>query len=219
MNKFFRRVLDAVYTRPCVLCGKAVKVSNEINLCSSCDEKIDRLGRTIGTVSHVTISALPYIGHVRKAMGRFKFRSKKYYGFTFANLICRRLSKFEWSKDIDCVLCAPMLGRDRIYNQSAVIAEHIAENLDIPFSETALVKVKNNPPFYKLKRPQRLKYIKNAFRVNEPDFIDGKCVLLVDDIYTTGITVGECARTLVLGGAARVYCATACYPVSVTPDK
>lgn len=211
MKRILRRILDALYTRPCVLCGKPVKASEEINLCKRCTGKSALLGRTFEVSGNVTTCALPYSGHSRNAMIKFKFRNKKYYGFTFAELIYRRLCKYPWMSEIDCVVCVPMRGRKRLYNQAAVIAEGVAARLDVPFSEDALVKVKDNPPFYKLKRKERLGYIKDAFRVKDPDFISGRTVLLIDDIYTTGTTVGECTRTLLSGGAGKVYSATVCY--------
>jgi len=55
-----------------------------------------------------------------------------------------------------------------------------------------------------LSRKERLENVKGAFALTRPEVVVGKKVLLVDDVFTTGATAGECARTLLAGGAARV---------------
>lgn len=212
MNSFIRRLLDVFYVRPCVVCGRPVRVTDEINLCHRCVEIVPKFGQTVTTADRITVSVLPYDKYIRRAMTRFKFKNKKYYGYTFAELIYRRLMQYDWYKNVDCVVCVPMKGRDRMYNQAAVIAEQVAERIGIPFIENALVKVKDNPPFYRLGRIERLKMIKGAFDIEDLSFV-GKRVLLVDDVYTTGATVGECRRILMLNGAEKVFCTTVCYGV------
>lgn len=214
MSDFTRRLLDIFYVRPCVICGRPVKVSDKINLCHGCISVAERYGQTNKTGDRISVSVLPYEKHIRRAMGRFKFRNKKYYGYTFAKLIHQRLRKAVWYGNINCVTCVPMKGRKRLYNQSAVIARQVAERIGVPFAEDALIKVKDNPPFYKLSRSERLRLIKGAFDIGDDLSFVGKRVLLVDDIYTTGVTIGECRRVLMMNGAAEVYCATVCYGVN-----
>ncbi|MBQ6998763.1 MAG: ComF family protein [Clostridia bacterium] len=211
MRDFIRRVLNVFYVRPCVVCGRPVKVVDNINLCSRCTTTVDRYGQTINTSGRITISVLPHKKFVRRAMNRFKFSNKKYYGFTFAKLIHQRLRTCEWYGNIECVVCVPMGKRNRLYNQSAVIARQVAERIGVPFAENAMVKVKDNPPFYKLTRAERLRAVKGAFDISHDLSFVGKRVLLIDDIYTTGATSSECRRVLLLNGAAEVYCATVCY--------
>ena len=211
MSEFIRRVLDVLYVRPCVVCAKPVRVKDNINLCSRCSESVKRYGQTINTDGRITVSVLPHHKFIRRAMNRFKFSNKKYYGFTFAKLIHNRLRVCNWYGNIECVVCVPMGRRNRLYNQSAVIARQVAERIGVPFFEDAMVKVKDNPPFYKLSYLERRRAVKGAFDIgNDLSFV-GKRVLLIDDIYTTGATSSECRRVLLLNGAAEVYCATVCY--------
>jgi len=215
MKNFLRRILDFVFVRRCVVCGALVKVSDKINICNRCEKKLERLGQTRIVSGNIIVSPLPYVKHVRKAMIKFKFRNKKYYGYTFANLIHRRLMEFEWYPDIQCIVCVPMKNRKRAYNQSAVIAENLSDFMKVPFDEGALYKVKDNPPFYKLKRAERLKLIRGAFEAGNTEHFNGKTVLLIDDIYTTGVTADEAMRILLLNGASKVYCATACHGINL----
>lgn len=214
MREFIRRLMDVFYVRPCIVCGRFVRISDELNLCHECAEIIPRYGQTSKTEGRITVSVLPYEKHIRRAMSKFKFRNKKYYGYTFGEVLYTRIRDAEWYDDIDCITCVPMKGRKRLYNQSAVIAGHVAKSMNIPFAENALVKIKDNPPFYKLGRNERLKLIKGAFDIGDDLSFVGKRVLLIDDIYTTGVTVGECRRVLNMNGAAEVYCATVCYGVN-----
>ena len=213
MKDFVRKLLDLFFVRRCIVCGKGIDVSADICLCHDCEIHIGRYGYNISTPGNETISPLPYMDNIRNAMGRFKFRNKKYLGRTFGELLYRRLSETPWVDDVDCIVCVPMSGRDRLYNQSAVIACEVSERLDIPFCENALIKVRNNKPFYRLKYKERLKLIKGAFDVGEDLSFKGKNVLLIDDIRTTGITLGECKRVLLKNGAVKVYSATVCFGV------
>lgn len=206
-----RRTLDFLTFRPCIFCGRGVAFEEHINVCPYCSHLIHKFGAS-GTVGgYALTSVLPYIGNVRYAMQRFKFNNKKYLGYTFATIALNRLKEFPWLDEIDCIACVPMGKRNRMYNQCAVMASHIAEELNLPFDESALAKIKDNPPFYTLSREERMRKIKDSFGVAKPEFFRDRKVLLIDDIFTTGATMMECAFTVERGGASDVYCLAICY--------
>ena len=215
MGMVVRRLLDFISVRPCVSCGKPVPLKRDVNLCEGCADVVKRRGMHLSSPKTAVVSVLPYEKHARMAMFKFKFRNKKYYGYTFGRILSERLKTFDWWSDIDCIVCIPMKGRNRAYNQSAVIAEQVCEETNKPFNEKALIKVKKNPPFYTLKYEQRMRYIKDAFKIVDYDFIKGKNVLVIDDIYTSGTTLRECRRLLLVNGAQSVYCATVCYRTGI----
>lgn len=216
MNRRIRRILDFLSVRHCVVCGRGVSVGEDMSVCGTCTEKVRSSGKTSFSAGSVTVSVLPYAGFTRRAVFKFKFRNKKYYGYTFGRLVGGRVKEFDWHRELDCAVCVAMKGRSRLYNQAAVIAQYAAAELGIPFFENALVKVKDVKPFYKLDAKERAKAVNGAFKAGETDIIKGKNVLLIDDISTTGTTLGECGRVLLAAGAAKVYCATLCY---VPPDS
>ena len=72
----------------------------------------------------------------------------------------------------------------------------------------ALVKIRNAPPQTSLEGRERAGNVRGAYRVPNPDGIRGKILLLVDDVYTTGATIGECSRTLLEAGAKEVRAIT-----------
>lgn len=213
MKKLIRQVLDGLSVRFCIVCGKPVKIRDDINLCEKCADKISNYGQTIHTADRIVASRLPYEKHIRRHIIKFKFRNKKYLGYTFAKLLYERLIQYPWISEIQSVTCVPMKGRNRAYNQSAVVAEHVAELMNVPFKENALIKIKNNPPFYTLTLKQRLKAVKGAYSIGDDKSFVGERILLIDDIYTTGATIGECRHVLLKGGADCIYCATVCYHV------
>ena len=92
----------------------------------------------------------------------------------------------------------------RGYNQTQLIAKEIAKNIDIKLCDDVLVKSKNTIAQSKLNKNKRKQNIKNAFKVLNLEKIQGKNILLFDDIFTTGSTVNECSKILKKAGAKTV---------------
>lgn len=95
--------------------------------------------------------------------------------------------------------------KKRGFNQSEEIAKEISKALKIPLIPDNLVKTKETQPQMELSEEERLINIKDAFSVKNPDEIKNKKVLLVDDVYTTGSTMEECARVLKKAGVKEVW--------------
>lgn len=95
----------------------------------------------------------------------------------------------------------------RLYNQSALLAQVICkENKEIKYQPDVLRRVKATKSQGHMSGEARAKNVKNAFQVpdNKKEWIGGRNVLLVDDVYTSGATVRACAATLKKAGAVRV---------------
>ena len=95
--------------------------------------------------------------------------------------------------------------KKRGYNQSEEIAKELSENLKIPLITDCLIKEKETPPQMELPKEERLKNIKGAFSVLHQEKIKDKKILLVDDVYTTGATMEECAKILKKSGASEIW--------------
>lgn len=93
----------------------------------------------------------------------------------------------------------------RGYNQSEELAKELANVLKIPVLSDCLIKIKPTPPQMSLKKEEREKNLQGAFEIKNPDAVRGKKIFLVDDVYTTGYTMEECALVLRDAGAKSVW--------------
>jgi ComF family protein len=100
--------------------------------------------------------------------------------------------------------------RQRGFNQSELIAAESLKRLPLclTINKGTLVRVRPTESQTGLTRRQRQENMRGAFRVARPELIAGSDVLLVDDVFTTGTTISECARVLRRAGAERVFAAT-----------
>ena len=116
-------------------------------------------------------------------------------------------------KDADLIAPVPLhwtrLLRRR-YNQSAILGARVAKAAGIMFLPDVLARVRRTPVQGHLNATQRHKNVAHAFNVprHRAASIAGKVIVLVDDVYTTGATVNECAKALLDAGAAKVYVLT-----------
>ena len=99
---------------------------------------------------------------------------------------------------------SPARLRSRGYNQAWEVARRIARRLDIPAHAGALQRVRDNVAQATLDRAERLANLHGAFVVAEPARIAGRHIGVVDDVMTTGTTLGEIATQLKRAGATRV---------------
>ncbi len=98
--------------------------------------------------------------------------------------------------------------REREFNQSLLLADRLNRGLGLPLSYHNLVRLRSTQAQTELSRKARLKNLRRAFGVLRQGEVVGKRVLLVDDVFTTGTTVNECAKVLRRAGAADVYVVT-----------
>jgi ComF family protein len=103
----------------------------------------------------------------------------------------------------------------RGFNQSGLIADHVAKHLRARFWPLALGRVRDTPHQVALDRRSRLENVAGAFFVRNPPAVHGRWIILVDDVRTTGATLDACTRVLLAAGAARVVAAT----VAAAPEQ
>jgi len=98
--------------------------------------------------------------------------------------------------------------RQRGFNQSGLLAGQFARKIKVPVWFDIMIRKNQTQPQTRLKREERLKNVKGAFEISGADRVRGRRVLLIDDVFTTGTTLSECARTLKRGGASEVHAIT-----------
>lgn len=204
-------LLSLLFPPRCVLCRMRLPAGRTTELCPACAEAVRREYRQMDGVripeTDGAAAALQYKGLVRAAMHRYKFRHMKGYYRWFAAYAAAALAEHmnDWKPEL--ITFVPVsLGRLRTrgYDQSELLARQIAALTDIPCVPTLRKR-----PFRKRQSGQkstaRRKNVLGAFALRDGAAIAGKRVILVDDVLTTGATVGACAAVLREAGAAYIY--------------
>jgi ComF family protein len=142
-------------------------------------------------------------------MLRFKFRGASGYATAYGQILADCIRE---NPDVgyDIISWVPLSGkrkRKRGYDQAMLLALATALELEDVAAET-LRKPHDVQAQSELGgRAERRANISGAYEVVDPELVEGKCVLLIDDIVTTGSTLDECASVLLAAGASRVVCA------------
>lgn len=145
----------------------------------------------------------------RKAMYSFKFNRRKEVGLFFAQRMALTVKQSFCDIDFDIVTAVPMsyfAEKRRGYNQSSVLAEKIGKILEIPYYKDILYARHKKTAQHKVSFKNRFRNVENLYYTDKK--LNGKTVLLVDDIKTSGATLSECAKQLYKAGADKVYCVT-----------
>lgn len=163
----------------------------------------------------------PYTPPLRHAICLFKYRGKVSLAAPLATLMIGRLPLLD---SVDVIMPVPLhidRLREREFNQSLLLADHIGRRLDIPVAYTNLIRAASTPAQTTLSRKSRQKNLRRAFIVRQPDAITKKRILLIDDVFTTGTTVNECAKALRRAGSADVFALTLSRTVDsdIVPDR
>lgn len=163
----------------------------------------------------------PYQAPLRDAICLFKYRGNVSLAAPLASLMIDRLPMLG---SIDLILPVPLHAvrlREREFNQSLLLADRIGRHLGIPVSCADLIRTMASPAQTSLSRKDRLSNLRGAFTAPHPASITGKRILLIDDVFTTGATVNECAKTLRKAGSGDVFVLTLGRTVDVSqiPDR
>lgn len=188
----------------CLSCGRFFEGIGEPHLCSSCIEEPPPFA--------MHRSCARYRGELKDALLLFKYRRFKPLGKNLAGFVFETQKKEDgiwW--DVDAIIPVPLHPRrikERGFNQARVLAKELGRIKGIPIEGSVLKKIKNNPPQTSLKQEERLRNVRGAYGIVNQERIKGRVVLLVDDVFTTGSTIRECATLLRRAGAREVRAVT-----------
>ena len=136
---------------------------------------------------------------IRKVILNYKFKNQSYLYKTIVNFLLKNEKFFEILKSYDTMIPVPISRKrrkERGYNQSELIAREIAKRVEIDYNNQSLFKTKNIIEQSKLNKEERQRNIQGVYELHNQKLLQNKKILLIDDIYTTGSTVNECARIL-----------------------
>lgn len=219
--------VNFVYPPACSTCWRNLH-HNEFYICRNCWDGFERVAPTetiIQTIESKFLSdrSIDKIDSVflfeQDPRVRMAIHLLKYSG---AERIAERLGVFIAKKIVDDdklsmsdliipVPLHPARGRERGYNQSELIANSIGKELKIKSEHRLLERTRQTQTQTMFDAEGRRKNIAGAFSMGKTflDSADGKNILLIDDVITTGSTIRECAKVLKENGAAAVYAASA----------
>ena len=138
-------------------------------------------------------------GLMQHLMHRLKYSGRKSIGKFLGQQAGYALKSAPWIREVDTIVPVPLHPRKfakRGYNQSEVIAEGIAQTINVPVQQEGLVRIRNTDSQTRKSREQRIENVKGAFALNPKKPIIAKHILLVDDVLTTGATLEAAASTL-----------------------
>jgi len=159
----------------------------------------------------VARSAVLYAGGVRDRIHQLKFGRQLHWSPALVDLL---METCDWMKafgPVDVILPVP-LHRQRLqqrgFNQAGLLAAEFGRRLSMPVRFGVLGRQRATQPQTRLGRRERLENVQGAFAVAKPEWVRDQSVVLIDDVFTTGTTLNECARVLKRAGARRVAAIT-----------
>lgn len=202
--------MSLLFPRKCLLCRRLLS-RKELDLCESCRSDTDswqKGKRKFQFLDSVT-AVWYYEEYVRRCIVRYKFHGARHMAPGLGRCLAIKLLQ-DGPEEYDLLTWVPVSTLRRIargYDQSRLLAENVGRELGIsPIS--CLKKIRNNKKQSTLRdAAQRRANVLGAYRVTNPHGVEGKKILLIDDVLTTGATAGECARVLLTAGAKEVHCA------------
>ena len=201
--------LRLLFPPKCILCGKLLK-DEETDLCRSCRTDSPECHKNNLTFSFLDSWAAVwyYDGYIRKSLQRFKFSRARHYAPAYGRLLAMKLMT-EYPEGFDVLTWVPVSRIRKFtrgYDQVELLAEAVGKELGMEPVRT-LRKLRNNPPQSGISGAEKRRgNVLGIYRIENPERVLGKRVLLLDDIITTGATAGECARVLLTAGAREVHC-------------
>ena len=216
-----RAALDLLYPPRCVLCESAGPFL--------CDECLQRLTRAEGRRCEVcwlplrhdwfcyacnehpsSLTALRsvfrYEGDVRRLVHAFKFGGQSCLAEALSQQLYEAYEQHELG--VDAITAVPLTGlrrRTRGYNQAALLAQNLSRWLELPYVEPLMRRGGAMPQAQSPRAEQRRANVAGAFALRDAASVDGRRVLLLDDVATTGATLNACATELLNAGASAVY--------------
>jgi ComF family protein len=208
--KLFTLINHLLFPEKCVLCGQILR-KEQLDLCSKCriDQPECAVSREKYPYLDSWIALWDYRDNVRHSLLKYKFSGRRNYAAAYGRLLSMKLLR-EDRTGVDLITWIPISQKrlkKRGFDQVELLAHKVSQELQIP-AMALLWKKRDNPQQSRIVgNAQRRANVLGVYRSLDPELFRGKRVLLLDDIITTGATVSECARTLLLAGAKDVRCA------------
>ncbi|PLX31450.1 MAG: ComF family protein [Clostridiales bacterium] len=218
----------------CLLCGRQILPDEKYSLCGGCRERMTfllekncckRCGRPLAYQGEEgfcvecagqkfyfekAVSCLYYDDFSRKLIFQLKYGKKEYSAFHMAEMLMDRLED-SGIGGFDFIVPVPLHAkreRERGFNQAALLADSLGKMRGEPVLKKVLERNRQTEDQTNLGKKARFENLKGSFSTRNDDSIEGKRILLIDDVFTTGATSSDCSRALIDSGAGSVMVAT-----------
>ncbi len=196
--------VDLIFPPRCAGCGQI-----DTAFCEECQHQ----ARTVPLVGKVPATAplvgaattAEHSGILREMVQALKYENARLLARPLGERLAACLEAQDWT--IDMIVPVPLHTsrlRERGYNQSQLLGEHVAALTGIGCIPAALQRIRATQSQVTMTAQERLTNVRDAFTAN-PSSAAGRTILLIDDVYTTGATLSACAEALLLVGALAVY--------------
>ena len=210
MNAVLDYILHLLYPPKCMFCGKLL-VDEDAEYCPGC---IQNLPEYEGADRNIfgfdqTITTFFYKEPIRNAILSLKFRGIRNNSIVLGRWLAGTIrDKLKVPCDVvSWVPCSGLRKWKRGYDQAELLARAVSKELGLELCRV-LRKKRHTSPQSRIKgEARRRANVLDAYEAYDPERWKGKCVLLVDDVLTTGSTMVECGKTLRLAGCGSLVCA------------
>ncbi|MDK9716279.1 MAG: ComF family protein [Trichlorobacter sp.] len=218
----------------CHICREVLPETGPLHICHDCRANLPLMGSPVCSICGIPFdgagsdhpcsrclqnpppyaaarAALRYEGSCRDLIHRFKYDYKSHLRRPLGLLTAELLADFVARQQPDLLMPVPLHTsrlRRRGFNQAVLLGEVLSRQWQIPLLRQAMKRVHPTVPQVELTREQRIKNLRNAFSITDSSALKGHHIMLVDDVFTTGSTLAECALVLHQAGCHTVSAVT-----------
>jgi ComF family protein len=222
---------EIIFPPLCLGCAEILHSSTTQIFCPACSDDIKFITGNLCPVCGATFSGSPAQSHLcGDCLGNKTYFFRARAVFCYETFILKAIHQFKYKRNISIgeTLASFMAGfpfpdidftdyslvipvplhikrlRERGFNQSLILAHALEKKRQIPVNFSVLKRKIFTLTQTGSNRNERKQNIKGAFEITDRKIIAGKNIILIDDVYTTGATINECAKTLIKAGARKV---------------
>lgn len=207
LNTLYKEAIELIFPPRCQHCGRV-----DTYFCTVCEadmvgQSLDVLIADIPPMLNVISTGL-HSDLLQSGVQALKYSGQQYLGKLHANRLKLALDTLDW--EFDVIVPVPLHTtrlQKRGYNQAKEISIHLADLCHCTHDDQTLIRQSQTQSQVGLNREERIDNVKEAFAVTS-SALEGKTILLIDDVKTTGATMSSCADVLLRNGSKAIYGAT-----------
>ncbi|MGB9082149.1 MAG: ComF family protein [Desulfuromonadaceae bacterium] len=234
VKQFFHALLDVLLPPICHICHSFIPDAVPPHICPDCRERLPRVASPLCPICGIPFvgagddhrcgaclahpprfdtarAHFLYEGAIRDLIHSFKYNQRTHLRYPLALLALEGVDGFLADQAPQLIVPVPLHRsrlRQRGFNQAVLLGRVLSRQLSLAMLPDTLVRTRPTEPQVDLSAAERRLNVKGAFSVPRPDRVEGKRILLLDDVMTTGSTMNECAKELKKAGAGMVIAVT-----------